>query len=226
MELNLNNIPKSLMIGFIVGFVIGFVVGIVSGGFVFEVFLRSLLSGAVLGGTIFGVEQLLKRFAPEIFEESSNINKIDFKEGESEESDITLNDIYSKGFESSENIDLSNNEIFEESDIEKGINFSEENVLRSDLEHSEFESKSEFKGGNFSDSFEKMDFESVPSTDYSKPSFEATDFSRLSSAELGVTKESRGGITDEYIIPPKGQKPIPKDYEKLAEVIRTKLKEE
>lgn len=220
MGLNLDTIPRSVLIGFAGGFIIGFLVGVFSGGFILEVFFRSLLSGLLLGGTFFGVEQLLRRFASEVFDQSSDRSKVDLKE---EDSDITLGDIYSQNNEPSEDVVVSpkfkefdQNESFVPSDLDQSISFSEDNV---------FGSKVEGLDGS-KDEFDKVDYGQFVSEPSSGPTFEQIDFSRLSSAELGVTKESRGGITNDYIIPPKSQKPIPKDYKKLAEIIRTKLKEE
>lgn len=247
-------IPVSAIVGAGIGFVIGIIIGIVNGGFIIEVFFRSILSGLILGGAFFGVESLLRNFAPEIFEEIPNNNKrVNMKD--SEEEDLSLSDIYLSNNEYptqeeystqeaeqnedlgySDNIDYTStsqkdmeyeNEFgtpfnsqeldksYEE-DIESAMRFSEENVLNN------------VKESSIDDIYEsvKEDVEDNTTTSgYSENMNNNFTAIQFSPADLGVTKQSRGGTTQDFIIPEKG-KPIPRDYKKLAEAIRTKLKED
>lgn len=229
-NLNLNNvrIPLSIVIGSTIGLIIGLTVGVLNNGALLEVIFRSLLSAIILGGVLFGVEQFMKRFAPEIFEQPSKSGNVDIREDD----DISISDIYSvdtTGVETNEDIsyDTSKPATQENDDIiGSSMDFSESNVF------GEFSSS----GGNinvgkatedvlnYGDDSIKEGFSglNLRSEDegYYRPRYQ-----ELSSAELGVTKQSKVGVTEDFIIPSKG-KPIPRDPKKMAEAIRTILKEE
>lgn len=213
-------LPNSIIIGGIAGFIIGFLIGVVNGGFILEIIARSILSGIILGATLFGVEQVIRKFAPEIFEEPTNQpSRVNIKE----EDEISISDIYSSPYEDDTNLD---NERELDSYIDSSMEFSENSVFGDKIQNtSELEEVLENTDEipiieTNEEKFSSLEFDKV---EQSKPKdFEPMTFS---TAELGVTKESKGGATEDFIIPGKG-KPIPKDYKKLAEAIRTKLKEE
>ncbi|MEN2998156.1 MAG: hypothetical protein ABDH28_03875 [Brevinematia bacterium] len=203
-------------------------------------FLRSLLSGIILGAVLFGVEQVLKRFVPELLEEEppKPRRSIDIKENE----DISMSDIYSDTYphtsseegvaENPSSYDLEtgsttySSEIGDFKEVEPTTNISEENTFGS--VNIGFEEENNIIDFGTSSPPETEDTELPSIDDFSKrESTTATPFkpTTFSTAEIGITRQSKGGTTEDFIIPPKG-KPIPKDYKKLAEAIRTKLKED
>ncbi|MCX8029589.1 MAG: phage holin family protein [Brevinematales bacterium] len=238
------NIPLSLTLGLGIGFLIGMVVGIASGGFLFEIIFRSILSSILVGGVLYGVEQLIRKFAPEILEVSTakDSKGVDIKEDE----DMSISDLYSENLSSGDvtyNSNLSeevsqedrtylsgvnNVEDFESSElsmenidsIDSGMKFSEDNVF-SEFEPSNFYSSRYYPSSSDryrkEDQFSPLEFDNIGNN--------SQLYTNFSSAELGVTGQSKGGSTQDFIIPSKG-KPIPKDYKKMAEAIRTKLKED
>ncbi|MCS7299042.1 MAG: hypothetical protein RMJ37_03635 [Spirochaetia bacterium] len=230
-KIDLNNIqiPPSILVGSVTGLLIGLTVGIVNGGALIEVIFRSLLSAIILGGVLFGIEQLLRRFASEIFEQPSRSNSVNIRE---EDDDISISDIYSdKSNEVEANEDMNygiTEPEYQENDnsISSSMDFSESNVF------GEFSSTDEDVNigkitddtSNYRDEIIEGGFSSFnyegEDKGYYKPNYQD-----LSSAELGVTKQSKVGVTEDFIILSKG-KPIPRDPKKMAEAIRTKLKEE
>ncbi|MFN4244983.1 MAG: hypothetical protein ACK4F9_02410 [Brevinematia bacterium] len=232
-------VPLSLAIGIALGTFIGFIVGIISGGFIIEVFFRSIVSGLILGGTLFGVEKLLKKFVPEFFEENISRNTSSKKLDIIEEGDnVSIEDIYlnsdinseNKEYESSDqtqdiesDLETFTSENYSDSEFDKGMKFSEDNAFRDLQDLSSEELTENAKYYNYEDQ-NNVTYEEKR---YSEPIDKPTSFEpiKFSTAEIGVTKQSTGGTTQDFIIPKKG-KPIPLDYKKLAEAIRTKLKED
>ncbi len=229
-------LPLSFVIGMSLGFLIGIVVGAVSGGFVVEVFFRSIMSGIILGGTFWGIEQFLKKFVPEFFEQPFSENKTTSKKVDITESDdISINDLYSTedvypeskdefyestsdSFDSDFSVLGTEGQYNESEDFEKSMKFSEENVFNDVQNESDFQKVKGYENENESkDIFYQESYRSKEEKNFEPISF--------STAELGITRQSRGGKTEDFIIPEKG-KPIPRDYKKLAEAIRTKLKED
>ncbi len=227
-DLNNIKIPISAISGFLIGLMIGIIVGIVSKGYFLEIITRSILSGIIMGGVLFLVEQLLRKYTPEIFEEDKTQSRFDIKE---EDENISLEEIYgSSNEELSE--PMSQEYTFENNFHESVSNFEStdrtpEETTFSEL--NEFPSKSSFSESGKESSAEET-LESFEEQESKNPTleFSPTEFRKIEITpnELGVTKESKGGMTNEFIIPPKGSKPIPKDYKKLAQIIRTKLYEE
>lgn len=229
-RIDLNNIqiPLSIIIGSATGLLIGLTVGIASGGALIEVIFRSLLSAIILGGVLYGIEQLLRRFASELFEQPSRSNTVNIRE----EDDISISDIYSEEFDNNKaNKDINYGNVepeYQENDstISSSMDFSESNVFG---EFSRIDE--EVNVGKVTDHTTNYRYEPVEEG-FSSFNYESDDkryykpnYRDLSSTELGITKQSKVGITDDFIILPKG-KPIPRDPKKLAEAIRTKLKED
>jgi len=227
-DLNNIKIPVSAILGLLIGLIIGIIVGIINKGYFLEIIMRSILSGIIMGGVLFLVEQLLRNYAPEIFEESTKNTGIDIKE---EDENISLEEIYGSVKEESpeprsQEYTFGDNfqesiSAFESADrTPEETTFSELNEfsLKSSFPEFERESSVEESLGSFE---EQKDINQTP--EFSPVEFRKIE---ITQSELGVTKESKGGMTNEFIIPPKGSKPIPKDYKKLAQIIRTKLHEE
>lgn len=242
-------LPTSALVGLLGGFAIGIIVGVISGGFILEIILRSIVSAMILGAVMFGVEEILKRFAPEILESGGveiSTKGVNIREDE----EISMGDIYlnsedtpykgevstfskeetASSAESMETVeeyevgevDKSGFEPFEDMGVEN-VESDRNMSFYGNTVGSVYEVEDNKVGPTFT--YGGEDISSVnlkPKEDVTKSKFSSTVFS---SAELGVTKQSRGGITQDFIIPSKG-KPIPKDYKKLAEAIRTKLREE
>lgn len=214
-------LPVSAIVGGIAGFSIGFLIGVISGGFILEILARSILSGIILGGTLFVVELVIRKFAPEILEENvSKPNRVDIKE----EDNLSISDLYEMSYEGE--ADKSEDEL--QSYLDSSMTFSESSVFGNEVENiledekilERVDLESDVGVEEKEDRFSSFDFDKVSKTE--TINFEPITFSP---AELGVTKQSKGGVTENFIITGKG-KLIPKDYKKLAEAIRTKLKEE
>jgi hypothetical protein len=218
-DFNNIKIPTSVIVGFIVGVLIGIIVGIINKGFFLEIIIRSTLSGMIMGGILLLIEKLLRKYTPEIFEEEER-KGFDVKE---ENDNITFEELYG-GNQDERKDEGIEEERFNEppytentEEITQGI--SEETAFNDFTPKTQETETNEFSNNDDEEFIEEP-----------VPTFSPTDFKKvdLTSGELGVTKESKGGMTNEFIIPPKGKdsKPIPRDYQKLAQIIRTKLHEE
>ncbi len=236
------NIPISGLIGFVLGVIIGMVVGIVRGGFLIEVFVRSVISGLLMGATLFGVEHILRRMVPELFEETKPTHN-QYNSSEISDEDIDLGKLYTtqENSEFSEDLSQTMPDSFpgEENSVPESTAFDMNSFSGKDnFAFSEKDDQSlneSFDLGSFDkpsesikDSSRFTPFEFTPSDNEGKV-FTSLEFPKespqVTSGSLGVTDIKRSGATEDFLILGKG-KPIQKDYKKLADVIRQKLYED